>query len=305
MTLSKVGKLFTDKKFLFDGIIKKLSPYIVDDKTYLSLRYKAIYGKKLNWNHPKLFAEKMQWLKVYNRKPQYTIMADKIKAKEWVAEKIGSEYIIPTLGIWERAEDINFDLLPDKFVLKCNHNSGTGMYICKDKNKMNEEQVRKGLAKGLKQDYYLIGREWPYKDIPRRIIAEQFMEDNDQSGDLADYKFFCFNGEPKYCQVIRDRSTNETIDFYDMGWNLMSFVGLNPNVKNGIHPVECPPNFKKMVNFCRILSQESPFTRVDFYIVNGKEYFGEITFFPMSGFGTFTPSEWNEKIGSLIQLDTF
>ena len=303
MKLSKIKKILSNKNYLFGGIVKKLSPFIKNDRTYLSLRYKALFGHKLNWENPQSFSEKMQWLKVYNRKPQYTIMADKIKAKDWVADKIGSEYIIPTLATWECAEDVDFDILPDKFVIKCNHNSGTGMYICTDKTKMDVEKVRNGLAKGLKENYYLSEREWPYKNIPRRIIAEQFIEDKEQPGELTDYKFFCFNGEPKFCQVIRNRSTDETIDIYDMEWNLMSFIGLNPVAHNGLNPVARPKTLEKLIQLCRILSQNTLFLRVDFYIVNGKEYFGELTFFPMGGFGTFTPSVWNEKIGNLIALN--
>lgn len=302
MNTKKILRIFTNYHYLLQGIVKKFSPVISDDKKYLSLRYRAEYGKKLNWDNPTLFAEKMQWLKLYNRKPEYVIMADKVKAKDWVAERIGQEYIIPTLGVWERAEDVDFDSLPDKFVIKCNHNSGTGMYICKDKSKMNIKKVREGLRVGLLEDYYQRGREWPYKDIPRLIIAEQFMEDKNHPGDLADYKFFCFDGEPFFCQVIRDRSTKETIDIYDMNWNLMSFVGLNPVARNGKTPVARPKHLEKMIDICRTLSKGMPFGRVDLYVINGKEYFGEITFFPMNGFGTFAPAEWNRILGEKIKL---
>ena len=288
------------------GIIKKLSPYIKDDKLYLSLRYRASFRKSINWNRPQTFAEKIQWLKLNNRKPEYIVMADKVKAKDWVAERIGQEYIIPTLGVWKYVEDIDFESLPSRFVIKCNHNSGTGMYICKDKSKMDIEKVRAGLKKGLKENYFLIGREWPYKDIPRRIIAEQFMEDKDHPGDLSDYKFFCFDGEPYFCQVIRDRSTNETIDLYDMNWELLPYVGLNSAVHilhNGLTPVMRPKDFDKMKDICRTLSKDMPFGRIDLYVINNKIYFGEITFFPMSGFGTFTPSEWNKRIGDKININ--
>ena len=264
----------------------------------------------MDWKNPKTFNEKLQWLKLYNRKPEYTIMADKIKAKEWVAERIGAEYIIPTLGVWDDPDDIDFEKLPNQFVLKCNHNSGLGMYICKDKNKMDVEAVKQGLHEGLKENYYLHGREWPYKNVPRKILAEKFMVNEeeetgrtcDYSSDLADYKFFCFNGEPYYCQVIRDRSTEETIDIYDMEWNHQPFVGLNSGVKNGLSPVPCPANLDNMKKVCRSLAKDIPFVRVDLYVINEQEYFGELTFFPMQGMGSFTPDEWNKKIGDLLRL---
>lgn len=302
MEIKKIKRALCDYHYFLQKCVRLLSPYIKDDKEYLSLLYRANYGKKLNWDSPQYFAEKMQWLKLNNRNPEHVVMADKVKAKDWVAEHIGKEYIIPTLGVWESADDVDFDSLPDRFVIKCNHNSGTGMYICKDKSKMDIEKVRAGLSRGLKENYYQGGREWPYKNIPRRIIAEQYMEDNEHPGDLADYKFFCFNGEPHFCQVIRDRSTKETIDIYDMNWDLMPFVGLNPIARNGLTSVPRPLHLENMIEICRTLSKGMPFGRVDLYVINGKEYFGEITFFPMNGFGTFTPSEWNKILGEKIKL---
>lgn len=271
------------------------------DKQYLQLVWRMDYGKKLDLKHPKTFTEKMQWLKLYDRKPEYTIMADKVKAKDWVAERIGWEHIIPTLGVWVSAEEVDFDALPNRFVIKCNHNS-SGLYICKDKSKMNVESVRQKLNKGLHEDYYLKGREWPYKDIPRRIIAEEYIEDNGHDGDLPDYKFFCFNGEPKYCQVIRGRHSLETIDFYDMDWKHQEFVGLNPVVGNGLNPVERPAKLEEMKTICSKLAKGMPFVRVDLYIVGEKTYFGEITFFPLGGMGTFTPDKYNDILGKMIKL---
>lgn len=274
----------------------------ISDRIYLQLMYRLRMGRKLNLNAPSTFTEKMQWLKLYNRKPEYVIMADKVKAKDWVSERIGSEYIIPTLGVWQHAEDVDFDSLPDRFVIKCNHNSGKGMYICKDKREIDVNTVRAELAKGLKEDYFHHNGEWPYKEVPRRIIAEQYMEDKEHPGDLADYKFFCFNGEPKFCQVIRDRSTKETIDFYDMEWNHQEFVGLNPIARNGLTPVVRPLHLEKLQYLCRKLAKDMPFARVDFYVINNKEYFGEITFFPASGMGVFTPMKYDEILGKMIIL---
>lgn len=303
MEIKKIKRALCDYHYFLQKCVRLLSPYIKDDKKYLSLLYRANYGKKLNWDSPQYFAEKMQWLKLNNRNPEYVVMADKVKAKDWVAEKIGNEFIIPTLAVWERAEDVDFDSLPDKFVIKCNHNSGTGMYICKDKSQMDTEKVRAELRKGLNENYYELGREWPYKDIPRRIIAEQFMEDNEHPGDLADYKFFCFNGEPHFCQVIRDRSTKETIDIYDMNWDLMPFVGLNPIARNGLTSVPRPLHLEKMIEICKTLSKGMPFGRIDLYVINDNIYFGEITFFPMNGWGQFSPEDWNLSIGQMIKVD--
>ena len=300
-------------KFLANrGVLNWLS-----DKVYLKIMVRATTGKKLHLNNPQTFNEKLQWLKLYDRNPLYTIMVDKVKAKEYVAKKIGEQYIIPTLGVWKSADDIDFDSLPDRFVIKCNHNSGKGMYICRDKSRMNVNEVRKGLSEGLREDYYKHGREWPYRDVPRRILAEQYMESEKPSfvnsdveekvsrvGDLRDYKFYCFNGEPKLCQVISDRAVDEKIDFYDMNWNrivgLVGLVGLTDGVHNSNQDMPCPYSFKDMLHCARILSKDIPFSRIDFYDINGRAYWGEITFFPASGFGVFRPDEWNNKIGEWL-----
>lgn len=289
------------RRVVFDWLIEKLyKSCLLSDKQFLTLTFRNRTGYRMDWNNPKTFAEKMQWLKLYNRNPEYTVMADKVKVKKWVAERIGQEYIIPTLGVWERADDVDFDTLPNKFVIKCNHNSGLGMYICKDRTKMDAENVRKELRKGLRQDYFKTSGEWPYKDIPRRIIAEQFIED-DGDKDLADYKFFCFDGKPKYCQVIKDRSTKETIDFYDMDWKLQEFIGFNENAVNS-KGVERPVNFDKMKEITASLSKGMPFARVDLYDVKGKIHFGEITFFAAAGFGKLRPDKYNRILGDMINL---
>lgn len=303
--LDKLLLVIHNPRKIFDFLLKRIARFIKDDKLFLSLRWWCCMKSRINWEHPKTFGEKLQWLKIYNRQPLYTTLVDKVKVKEYVAGIIGKEYVIPTLGVWERAEDIDFDALPDKFVLKCNHNSGAGMCICTDKSKLNIDKVRRDLNRGLRQDYYIISREWPYKDVPRRIIAEQFLEEKNDANrpkDLADYKFYCFNGEPKYCQVIRDRQTKETIDFYDMEWNHMSFYGLNPVAKKGLNPVERPIHLNTMIEIVRKLSQGMAFARIDLYVVDEKEYFGEVTFYPASGFGTFTPEEWNTRLGDLLIL---
>lgn len=277
----------------------------MNDPLYLKLRFKAELGIPLNLKKPILFSEKLQWLKLYNRHKEYINMVDKVKVKDYVKEKIGNEYVIPTLGVWKNPDDIDFESLPNQFVIKCNHNSGTGMYICKDKSTMNVEEVRENLRRGLNENYYIHGREWPYKFVERKIIAEQFMTDN-SSKELRDYKFFCFNGEPYLCQVISNRTTKETIDFYDMKWyrlkGLKGLKGLNDTIENSVEEIPCPGCFEEMKRLVRVLAQGHPFIRIDFYSVNNRPYFGEITFFPKGGIGKFTPDEWNKKLGDMIIL---
>ena len=295
------------KQFISDPKIRvrylsKMGFYnMMQDEEYLKKVFKAEMGYDLNLENPKTFSEKIQWLKLYDRNPEYTAMVDKYQAKRYVADIIGEQYIIPTIGVWDHAEDIDFKSLPDKFVLKCNHNSGLGMCICKDKTKLNINKVLWGLKKGLAQNYYLTGREWPYKNVKPLIIAEQYMKD-DASDELKDYKFFCFGGIPKYCQVISDRSTEERIDFFDMEWNHQPFVGLTLNIKNSDQPVSRPVTFETMKELAKTLAPKIPFCRVDFYEVNEQPYFGEITFYPASGFGFFTPDNYNTILGDMIKL---
>lgn len=290
-----------DQAKLGIAILSRLAP-LIPDKQYLKWRFRLEMGYKLDLDNPKTFSEKLQWLKLYNRKPEYTTMVDKYAVKEYVSKIIGQEYIIPTLGVWDRFDDIDFDALPNQFVLKTTHGGGnTGVVICKDKSTFDIAAAKKKLNRSLKADIYVKLREWPYKNVKPRIIAEKYVEVEGHS-DLPDYKFYCFNGEPKYCQVIRDRNTKETIDFYDMEWNHMPFVGLNPIAENGEHPVVRPLHLDDMINKCRMLSIDIPFSRIDFYVVNDKVFFGEITFFPASGMGEFRPKEWNSAVGELIKL---
>lgn len=272
----------------------------IPDAIYLRIMYYLRIGKILHLKDPKTFSEKMQWLKLYNRKPEYTMMVDKIAVKEYVAEKIGQEYVIPTLGIWDDPNKIDFDKLPDQFVLKCNHNSGTGLCICQDKSKIDLLSVISELDRGLKQNFYLTGREWPYKNVKRMIFAEKFIS-SDDGGDLKDYKFFCFNGEPKYCQVISDRKGKMSIDFFDENWKHMDFH----EPKNYPFASELPTkpkNFNLMWCLAKTLALQIPFVRIDFYNLNGKIFFGEITFFPTSGMGGFVPDSWDRKMGDMILI---
>lgn len=285
------------------AVIKKLATGIgrlIPDKTYLNIRFKKVFGRSVNWKDPKSYSEKLQWLKVYDRKPIYTTMVDKYEAKQYVAKKIGDEYIIPTLGVWDKVSDINFDALPDQFVLKCTHDSG-GLVICPDKSKLDIDEAKKKLAHSLKQNFFWSGREWPYKNVKPRIIAEKYMVD--ESGyELKDYKFFCFDGEPKALFIASDRQVEgeETkFDFFDMEFNHLPFTNGHPNAT---HPVKRPDSFEKMKELAATLSEDIPQLRVDFYDIKGQIYFGELTFFHHSGLETFDPEEWDYKFGEWIKL---
>lgn len=273
----------------------------MSDEEYLSRKYQLYFGQKLDLQNPQTFNEKLQWLKLYNRKPQYTVMVDKYKVREYIAQELGEEYLIPLLGVWDNPDEIDFDALPNQFVLKCNHNSGLGMCICKDKSELDISKVKVELRKGLKQDYYLTGREWPYKDVPRKIIAEKYMED--VSGDLKDYKFYCFNGEMKFVMINSDRNTSRPTraDYFDRDFNWLDFTWGYSHAE--VHPKK-PEQFEKMVAIVEKLAKGLPHIRVDLYDCNGKIYFGELTFFDGSGFDKIEPLEWDYKIGKLLKLPT-
>lgn len=283
------------------AITKLLAP-IIPDKIYLSIIYRCKMGKWINWKQPKTFTEKIQWLKIYERKPEYVVMVDKYAVKEFVATKIGSKYVIPTLAIWNKPDDINLDLLPKQFVLKTTHGGGSGgVVICKDKKSFDMSNAIKRLNDSLKSDIYLNYREWPYKNVPRKIIAEKFIELPNKS-DLTDYKIFCFNGTPRYIQVIQDRNTKETIDFFDCEWNHQEFFGLNPLPKPATHLIEKPSRLEEMLKIAKILSKGTKFLRVDLYNTEDSIYFGELTFYPASGIGVFTPSKYNYILGDLLKI---
>ena len=268
------------------------------DVEYLKRKYRACMGKELNLENPQTFNEKLQWLKLHDRKPEYTMMVDKYRVREYIAKTIGEEYLIPLLGVWENPEDIDFDVLPDQFVLKCNHNSGLGMCICKDKSKLDIKKVKQELKKGLQQDYYLTGREWVYKDVPRRIIAEKYMVD--ESGiELKDYKVMCFNGKPRIIQLHRGRFGNHTLDFYDPQWNRVDFTWDCPQSDL---LWEKPVFWEEMLVYSQKLSHGIPHLRVDWYYAEGRLFFGELTFFPTSGFSKFIPEEWDYTLGEWIAL---
>lgn len=271
----------------------------VPDEAFLKRLYRIHMGRELNLEKPTTYTEKLQWLKLYDHRPEYTRMVDKYAAKQYVAEKIGEEYVIPLLGVWDRVEDIDFAALPDRFVLKTTHDSG-GIVVCKDKAKLDIADAKKKLRYFLSRNYYDRNREWPYKNVPRRIIAESYMEDSRQ-GELRDYKFFTFGGVPKVLYIAQGRGLGgETVaDFFDMEFNHLSFT-----IDHEMAPVppEKPENFEKMQELAAILSAGTPQLRVDFYEVDGKIYFGEMTFFHCSGLEAFHPQQWDAVFGHWVTL---
>lgn len=270
------------------------------DDEYLSRMYRGYLGYFPDLLRPVTFNEKLQWLKLHDRRPEYTVMVDKYRVRAYIKERIGERYLIPLLGVWDTPEAVDFTALPSRFVLKCNHNSGLGMCICKDKDALDIPKVRKELRRGLRQDYYLTGREWPYKDVPRRIIAEQYMESD--AGGLTDYKIHCFGGEPKLILVCRDRFTDTglTEDFFTPTWEHLDLR--RPGHPNAAAEIPCPEELPEMLALAEKLSAEIPFLRVDFYIVGHRIYFSELTFFPASGFDAFVPERWDETLGAWLTL---
>lgn len=309
-------QIFQKLKNRYHWLVRKIRKYwnlaffkYASDKAYIKKKYIEKLGKRLNLRNPVTFNEKLQWLKLYNRDPLFTDMVDKYKVREYVADRVGAEYLIPSLGVWDSPDQIDFDALPEKFVLKCTHNSGYGTCICQDKSALDIEKAKHELRKGLEQNYYLTSREWPYKNVPRRIVGEEFMVDErntDSRKALTDYKFFTFNGEPKLVYVYQSAHTEEGnkpvntyCDVFDLDWNL---VPIQQNYGNDPITPEKPVNFEKMIEISRKLSAGIPFLRVDMYEINGKVYVGEMTFYSWAGFEPFHPEEWDHVLGSWLKL---
>ena len=275
-------------------LLKKLSHYL-PDKLYLKLWYRYVTGEKLNLNNPQTFNEKLQWLKLYDRNPLYTKLVDKYEVREYIKEKIGEEYLIPLLGVWNNVSEIDFESLPNQFVLKTTHDSG-GVVICKDKENFNIEKAKKFLSKHLQNNFYYSGREWPYKNVKPRIIAEKYLD-----FDIKDYKFMCFNGKMKCSFVCSERHTNGLkVTFFDKDWNKLPFERVFPCSKDIL---DKPKMYDRMLIVSEILSTNIPFVRVDFYEIDNKIYFGELTFYPGNGIERFNPKKWDYKLGDMINLD--
>lgn len=280
----------------------------LSDERYLQIRYYIVTGKNLNLEHPKTFTEKLQWLKLNDRNPSYVYMVDKCAAKEYVANLIGNQYIIPTLGVWNCFEDIDFDKLPQQFVLKCNHDSG-GVIVCRDKNKFNKQKAAKFLNKRLKINYFYAGRQQSYKNIKPKLIVEQYLEADTDAEDssvkgLVDYKFYCFNGEPHFLYISKGLEDHRTarISYATLEWEKADFHRHDYMEFEQLPPQ--PACFEKMIELSRILARGHYFLRVDFYEVNEKVYFGELTFYPGNGMTLFEPEEYEEQFGDLIKIPT-
>lgn len=289
-------------KEVFDRIIM-ICPGVFSDSSFLKIKYYLRFGRRLNLKNPQRFSEKIQWLKLHNRDKKFTQMVDKAAAKDYVSSIIGSDYIIPTYGVWDTFDEIQFDSLPNEFVLKTTNGGGGGndVVICTDKKRLDLDKIKIPLSQSLNNNIYKTLREWPYKDVKARFIVEKYIETS--GTELLDYKFFCFNNVPKYCQVLSGRKDVECSDFFDMEWNHQPFHEPREfpfSQNNLIKPI----NFDNMFGLASKLASDinSPFVRIDFYNIQGKIYFGEITFFPTSGLGGFSPSEWDLKFGNLIKL---
>jgi len=271
---------------------------LIPDSICLRIKYRLKMGKKLDLINPKTFNEKLQWLKLYDRKPEYTNMVDKYEARKYIAEKIGEEYLIPLLGVWGKVEDIDFEQLPNQFVLKPNHTSGN-VYICKDKSKINYEELKKEIDSWMKREYYWVHREWPYKNVKPRIICEKYMVD--ESGyELKDYKIFCFNGKPEYVEVDFNRQVEHKLNPYDFDWNPLNFCDESKNDYNA--NIKKPERLEEMRNIAGKLSEQMDFLRVDFYSINNEIYVGELTLYPGSGYIKFDPPETDLKYGESLKL---
>lgn len=282
------------------SLLKKIS-HKLPDSIYLSIKFKTRMGKFPNLKNPETFNEKLQWLKLHDRKPEYSMMVDKYGVKQYITDSIGCDYVIPTIGVWERFEDIDFDKLPEQFVLKCTHDSG-GLIICKDKNKLDIEAAKNKVNRSLSKNYYWHAREWPYKNVQPRILAEPFMKDGNNSF-LPVYKFMCFNGEPRIIQTIQnDKQPNESIDYFDTEWNCLE---LKQNFPNSERPLVKPEKLDEMCELARKLAKGHAFLRVDFYVINGEIKFSEFTFYSDAGFSKFTPESWDKILGQWIDLPDY
>ena len=271
---------------------------IIPDKPYIHMQYYLHMKRKLNLKQPKTFNEKIQWLKIYDRKPLYTSIVDKYNVRNFVEQKIGKDYLIPLLGVWENANEIDFKILPKTFVLKCTHDSGS-VIICRNKDKMDFSEVKRRMNRALSQNVFFNGREWAYRNVQPRIIAEVFLSDEFESEPI-DYKLFCFNGKVELIQVDTGRFVDHKRNLYTRHWEPIMAELCYP--RNNEKEVECPSHLKKIVEIASNLSSGFTFVRVDLYIIRDQVYFGELTLYPGSGFEQFRPNFWDERLGSLIQL---
>ena len=273
---------------------------VLPDKAYLKLMFRLELRKKLDLKDPQTFSEKLQWLKLYYHRPELTLLADKLAVKDHVASIVGPEYVVPLLGSWDDPNDIDWEALPRRFVLKTNHDGGNfGIVICKDKEKLDKEKAIQRLSKSLKRNTFILGREWPYKNIPRKVFAEEYLEESGRQ-ELTDYKFYCFDGKVKMLFIASGRQEGHiTFDYFDENFRHLDFIQTHPMADT---PPEKPANFELMKSLAEKLTQGLPHVRIDFYDVDGKVYFGEYTFFTHGGWAAFKPEEYDYKLGSYLHL---
>lgn len=281
------------KKFILEAT------RIIPDRLYLKVAYRIVTGKKLHLSPPKTYNEKLQWLKLYNRNPDYTSLVDKYEVRKFISDTVGAEYLVPVCGVWNTFEEIDFASLPEKFVLKCTHDCG-GLVICKDKSKLDIGETKRIITSSLKNNFYYQGREWPYKNVKPRIYAEMYMEDMGQE-QLTDYKVFNFSGEPKIIQVDYDRYAGHKRQFYDVNWNRLDISFHFPSDMS--KKLSKPLVLDEIIRLSKILSKGFPHLRTDFYIVDNKVYIGEMTFFHGTGFGKWTPASFDLEMGEWLNIN--
>lgn len=297
--IRKIKSVIKNPKRLLIHILYIISP-LLDDELYLKILFPLYTGYKLDLKNPVTYNQKLQWLKLNYRKPYMTKLVDKYEAKFFVEKLIGSKYLINTLGVWNSFDEIDFDLLPEKFVLKTTHDQG-GIVICKNKNEFDKKSAKRKLESRLKKSHYFLSREWPYKNVKPRILAEEYMVDESKV-ELIDYKFFCFNGEVKTMFIATERQSGKEVkfDFYDRNFNHLEIVQIHPQ---SFKQINKPKNFEKMIELAEFISKGYPHLRVDFYNIDGNIYFGEFTFFHHGGLIPFHPKEWDYKFGNWVNLN--
>lgn len=294
--IKKIKKYLSNPRLIIIYLMNKGLFNFLPDKIYLKWKYKLYLGKKLDLDNPKTFNEKLQWLKLYDRNPLYTNLVDKYEVRKYVADKIGEEYLIPLIGVYDKFEDIDFDKLPNQFVIKCTHDSGS-VVICKDKSTFDIKKCKKKIKKALKYNYFYYGREWPYKNVKPRIIIEKYISDLENN--TIDYKFLVFNGKFKFLEICSNRFISTRFTFYDKDLN---FIDVTQDGCEYDCNIIKTAEYSKMIELAEKLSQDIIEVRVDFYYINSKTYFGELTFFEDAGFGKYEPEIWDEKFGEMLKL---
>ena len=289
------------KRFFRRVLFHLYGTRLISDKTAVKKQYKLSFNMKIDLKPPKTFNEKLNWMKLYYRKPLLTMMVDKYEVKKYVSDLIGEEYVVPLIGVYKKWNEIDFTKLNAPFVLKTTNSSGV-VFVVRDLNNFDFKAAKERVNKSLTHNYSYRCREWPYRNIKPRIIIEECLKDNKEEN-LPVYKFFCFDGEPFIVQTIKnDKTSYETIDYFDMDWNLLE---LKQNFENSEKPLDKPDNFKQMKELAAKLSKDQPFVRVDLYSINGKIYFSEFTFFSDAGYQRFYPDKWDLILGEKIPLEKY